>query len=283
MSQLQRHSKTAAFQEWRRQTKASSVGLVPTMGNLHQGHLSLLKEAARHHQAVVLTIFVNPKQFGPKEDFARYPRTLTQDLELIQGMNLQNEVVVFAPETAEEIFPVGYSTQISLGPLTQILCGQSRPGHFDGVTTVVYRLFALVKAQCAYFGQKDFQQLLLIKKMAQDLLLPTQVLGLPIVRDHDGLALSSRNQYLSASERQIGLALPRALQELQEIIIHHGLEQAQKRRLELLTNSHFEYLEIISAQTLLPPGPQERELVIVGALRAGQTRLIDNVLVNLKQ
>src|SRR6478736_2052218 len=183
------------------------LGLVPTMGALHAGHLSLVTEARKRASEVALTIFVNPTQFGPNEDFARYPRTLDRDLALCREAGVSH---VFAPE-ASEMYPKGERTRVQVSGLTAALCGPHRPGHFDGVTTIVSKLFAVAGECVAVFGRKDYQQLKVIERMTRDLLLPVEIVGFPTLRDADGLALSSRNAYLSAEERQRALSIPRAL------------------------------------------------------------------------
>src|SRR5229473_80556 len=175
------------------------LALVPTMGYLHEGHTSLIRAARQAAPTVAVTIFVNPAQFGPTEDLARYPRDLEGDLRKAEAAGAS---FVFAPAGPEEMYPSGFQSYVEPGPLAQPLCGARRPGHFRGVCTVVAKLFALSRAECAFFGEKDFQQLLVIRRMAQDLNLGTDVVGRPIVREKDGLALSSRNAYLSPEERR---------------------------------------------------------------------------------
>src|SRR5450432_2149429 len=182
-------------------------GLVPTMGALHAGHMCLVREARARTEVVGVTIFVNPTQFGPNEDFARYPRTLARDLELCREAGVSH---VFAPE-ASEMYPAGERTRVQVSGLTNALCGPHRPGHFDGVTTIVSKLFAVAGACVAVFGRKDYQQLKVIERMTRDLLLPVEIVGLKTLRDSDGLALSSRNAYLTPAERAHALAIPRAL------------------------------------------------------------------------
>src|SRR5450432_787195 len=183
------------------------LGLVPTMGALHAGHLSLVREARSHAAVVGVTIFVNPTQFGPNEDFARYPRTLERDLELCREVGVAH---VFAPD-ASEMYPAGERTRVQVSGLTAALCGPHRPGHFDGVTTIVSKLFAVAGECVAVFGRKDYQQLKVIERMTRDLLLPVEVIGYKTLRDPDGLALSSRNAYLAPEERARALSIPRAL------------------------------------------------------------------------
>jgi pantoate--beta-alanine ligase len=257
------------------------LGLVPTMGALHEGHLSLVREARARASEVAVTIFVNPTQFGPNEDFARYPRTLDQDLELCRGAGVSH---VFAPE-ASEMYPPGECTRVSVRGLRDALCGPHRPGHFDGVTTIVCKLFA-VGGQCvAVFGRKDYQQLKVIERMTRDLLLPVEIVGHRIVRDPDGLALSSRNAYLSADERARALAIPRALSAAANAF------QAGERRVSALRSAALEslaeaglrldYATIADADELLPISDDaltgERALFAVAGFM-GKTRLIDNLV-----
>ncbi|MFI5390670.1 MAG: pantoate--beta-alanine ligase, partial [Bacteriovoracales bacterium] len=199
---------TKQFEIFRKIYDEKSVGFVPTMGNLHKGHLSLAKESLRNNDLTIVSIFVNPKQFCPGEDYEKYPRTLGEDTaqlkELFRSENLMNSekrLAIFAPESIFEIYSPGFSTVISLPMLSNKLCGLNRPGHFDGVSTVVFSLFSLVRPHKAYFGQKDYQQYLIIKKMIEDLRLNIQIVPMPIKRDNDDLAYSSRNQYLSKEER----------------------------------------------------------------------------------
>lgn len=262
----------------------SSPGVVMTMGNLHQGHMSLIEESARQNHITIVTIFVNPKQFGPLEDFDRYPRTLSHDLKMIDelaGQYPTKEFCVFAPQSPTEVYPPHFSTSVSVGQLSRPLCGQSRPGHFDGVATVVCRLLGLTKPGRAYFGQKDYQQTLIIKRMVEDLALPTEIIVCPIVRESSGLALSSRNQYLSAEQKQQALVLYRTLcmikeQTLQGKPLEETMEKARGQ-------APFEYLEALDAQTLGPANPMSASLVVAGAIKIGETRLIDNMILPLPQ
>ncbi|NLG95607.1 MAG: pantoate--beta-alanine ligase, partial [Acetomicrobium flavidum] len=201
--------RTAEMQEisLRLKREGRIIGLVPTMGYLHDGHLSLIKKARRENDIVIMSNFVNPLQFGPKEDFATYPRDLDRDNKLAESAGVD---YVFAP-TTEEMCPQGYYTYDEVkGPITEQMCGKSRPGHFKGVTTVVLKLFLITQPARAYFGQKDAQQAIVIRKMVTDLNVPVKIITCPIIREDDGLALSSRNTYLSSEERLQALALPRA-------------------------------------------------------------------------
>ncbi|MBY0416200.1 MAG: pantoate--beta-alanine ligase [Bdellovibrionales bacterium] len=272
------------FEHYRNQLGLKKIGLVPTMGNLHKGHISLVEKSIDENDITVITIFVNPKQFGPNEDFDKYPRTLDEDLAKISSIALliesQKDIVVFAPKTNEEIYPEGFSTNISVGEkMTQKLEGRVRPSHFDGVTTVVYRLFSIVKAHTAYFGQKDVQQCLIINKMVRDLDIPVKIHIMPIVRNAEGLALSSRNQYLIGKEREEALILPQTILKIEKLI---RTKQDYKIFVsEALKDKRWDYLEILDAKNLEAPNDKTEELVIVAAFRSGTTRLLDNILLPL--
>lgn len=262
--------------------KNKSLGLVPTMGNLHLGHLSLLNQSVLENDVSVITIFVNPTQFGPNEDFNKYPRTLDQDLNLIESIALKlndsKEIIVFGPESIAEIYPDGFSTSISVGEIKTILCGKFRPTHFDGVTTVVYKLFQIINPKKAYFGQKDYQQCVVIKKMVKDLEIKIHIKVMPIIRNHDGLALSSRNQYLSDKEKEEGLKLYKSINKIKELILEN--KNYQSFLSECLTDTRFDYLEVLNADDLTAPSKETKILVIVGAFRIGSTRLLDNMLID---
>jgi pantoate--beta-alanine ligase len=223
---------------------------------------------------------VNPKQFGPNEDYHQYPRTLDQDVTKIANLNLNSKIIIFAPNDIKEIYPDNFSTSISVGKITQILCGKFRPTHFDGVTTVVYRLFKIAKATNAYFGQKDFQQCVIIKKMVNDLEIPIALHIMPIVRDLDDLALSSRNQYLSCQQREDARHLPRTLMNI-ESIINQNKSPTSMIETELQQNMAWDYLEVLDTKDLTPPTQQTKEVVIIGAYRLGTTRLLDNRVVKI--
>ncbi|MBF0360034.1 MAG: pantoate--beta-alanine ligase [Oligoflexia bacterium] len=262
------------------------IGFVPTMGNLHQGHISLLEEALNNHKVIFFSIFVNPKQFAPNEDYSKYPRTLREDLEKIERAcerdckDKNTQVVVFAPEDGVgEVFPKGYATSISVGGrISEILCAKSRPNHFAGVTTVVYRLFAMIRPTVAYFGMKDYQQMLIVKKMTEDMLLDIIIKGMPIVRDNDGLALSSRNAYLTAEERKVALILPKTLNEIKKLILESESELEKFISDKLLQDKRWDYLQVLNANDLQPLN-REKEIIALGAFRVGNTRLIDNLLI----
>jgi len=266
----------------------SAIGLVPTMGNLHEGHLSLVEKSLQENPVTIVTIFVNPKQFGPNEDFDSYPRTLENDCELLKKLLEKypsQSLVVYSPADNSEIYPKGFKTTISVGKITNILCGADRPGHFDGVTTVVYRLFSISKADKAYFGQKDYQQVKVIQRMVDDLSLNIKLEMIPISRDEDGLARSSRNQYLSTQQRQEGLTLPNTLILIENILaenswLNSGVE-INKILETALSDSRWQYIEILDAQTLEEVSDKTNEVVLAGAFKVGKTRLIDNRLVRI--
>jgi len=253
------------------------LGLVPTMGFLHAGHQSLIRFAAQRAQTVAATIFVNPTQFGPNEDLVRYPRDLDGDLKKCGEAGAK---FVFAPRSPEEIYPLGFQTYVEPGALAGPLDGKSRPGHFRGVCTVVAKLFAMSRAEMSFFGEKDFQQLAVIRRMARDLDFSTEVIGCPIVREPDGLAMSSRNSYLSAEERPRAVALSRAIARVQE---RHANGVRELAKLELFARHELEkaelridYAEIRSADDLEIPAEAGGDARLFLAAFLGKTRLIDN-------
>lgn len=272
-----RHEIAAARRTGRR------VAFVPTMGNLHAGHLRLAQVARERAQFVVVSIYVNPMQFGPKEDFAAYPRTPDDDQRALAGAGAD---LLFMP-TTEEIYPRGLAAQtiVDVPQLGEILCGAFRPGHFRGVTTVVNRLFNLVQPDVAVFGKKDYQQLKVIRLMASDLGMPIEIVGVETMRETDGLAMSSRNHYLRPDERKLAPRLYAVLCDLRDEIARQGSIpwEAEATGMERLQRMGFrtEYVSIVRQQDLAPPTRNDRELVILGAGWLGRTRLIDNVEVNL--
>lgn len=259
-----------------------TIGLVPTMGALHAGHASLIRAARRETGFVVVTIFVNPAQFGPNEDLARYPRPLERDLEVCRAEGVD---LVFTPEPAT-VYPPGFTTYVEVHGLQDVLCGASRPGHFRGVATVVLKLFNMVDPDVAYFGQKDAQQARLIQQMAHDLNVPVRLRICPIVREADGLALSSRNQYLDANQRRQAVVLFAALGEAQ-LCIQAGersaavLTQHIRARLKSAPDARTDYIAIVDAATLQPLGHLAGRVLIALAVYFGSTRLIDNLLIDL--
>ena len=252
------------------------IAFVPTMGALHDGHSSLLHEARRAADVSVLSIFVNPLQFGPAEDLARYPRTLDADVARAEVAGVD---VLYLP-TPAVMYPPGFQTTIEVAEVTRDLDGASRPGHFAGVATVVCKLFSAVRPHVAIFGQKDYQQLQVVRRMTHDLDLGVEVAGMPIVRDSDGLALSSRNVYLSADERVRALALPRALDAV-KAAFDGGARDATSLLAEarsLLEGVALDYLELRDATTLAPVQLASAPVVVLVAARVGKTRLIDNLV-----
>ncbi len=263
--------------------EGKDIGLVPTMGNLHAGHIALVEQAAQRTGFVVASIFVNPLQFGPNEDLASYPRTLADDQKKLLDAGCD---LLFAP-SVEEMYPQGMQSQtiVHVSGVSEGLCGASRPGHFDGVATVVTKLFQMVQPDLAIFGQKDFQQMAVIRTLVRDLNIPVQILGMPTVRAEDGLALSSRNGYLSPEERAIAPQLYRTLQWLGEEVRGGRRDYAQLcgEGRQRLTDAGFrpDYLDICQADSLRPAQPDDRHLVIAAAAYLGNTRLIDNLEVEL--
>lgn len=253
------------------------IGFVPTMGYLHAGHEALIRRAREECDLVVVSIFVNPTQFGPSEDFERYPRDLAHDTELCERAGAS---LIFHPEV-REVYPRGGSTWVDLEGLTDIACGAARPGHFRGVTTVCCKLFNIVRPDRAYFGEKDFQQLQVIKRMVRDLFMPLTIVGVPTVREPDGLALSSRNSYLTPSERQAARIVPRLWHLAQEIVEHGELDAtAIIKSLEEAASAQpvasLEYAVIVEPATLTPMRVLTQEGRLLLAVRIGKTRLIDN-------
>ncbi|AYC31669.1 pantoate--beta-alanine ligase [Pseudomonas cavernae] len=265
--------------------EGKGIGLVPTMGNLHAGHVALVEKAVQRVDFVVASIFVNPLQFGPNEDLASYPRTLAADQEklLEAGCDL-----LFAP-SVEEMYPQGMHSQtlVSVSGVSAGLCGASRPGHFDGVATVVTKLFHMVQPDLAAFGQKDFQQLAVIRTLVRDLNMPIQILGVPTVRAEDGLALSSRNGYLSAEQRAVAPSLYRCLSQMATSIKagERAYPQLIASAKGTLAQAGFrpDYLEICQADSLRPATAEDRQLVIAAAAFLGTTRLIDNLTLDLEE
>jgi pantoate--beta-alanine ligase len=256
------------------------LGFIPTMGALHRGHASLVQAAQAQCSPVVVSIFVNPKQFGPNEDFQKYPRTLESDRAVLDKLGVD---YLFAPPR-EEIYPQGFRTTIDVEGLSTRLEGRSRPGHFQGVATVVLKLFEIVQPRFAFFGRKDAQQSRIIQQMAADLNLDTEVVVAPIIREPDGLALSSRNAYLSAADRHAATSLHRSLEAIrQEIAAGEGaaarLIVSARRVLDSEPGVKIDYVEIVDAETLEPvPSLRGRCFIVIAAL-VGKTRLIDNALI----
>jgi pantoate--beta-alanine ligase len=268
----------AAIRGWR--AKGQSVGFVPTMGNLHAGHQSLIKLARERTERVVASVFVNPTQFGPNEDFERYPRTLVQDQAVLAEQDCD---LLFAPDVAT-MYPYGaeHSVSVRVPRITDTLEGAHRPGHFDGMATVVCKLFNLVQPDLAVFGQKDFQQLKVIERMVRDLSLPVKVVAAPILRADEGLALSSRNQYLSAEERARAPLLHDTLLKMRELLNQgHAWQAVEQTAAARLQRAGFvpDYAVVRRAEDLAEPVDAQRDgLIALVAARLGNTRLIDNLL-----
>jgi pantoate--beta-alanine ligase len=258
-------------------TAGKSVALVPTMGALHEGHISLIRQARELADAVLVTIFVNPRQFGPKEDFDKYPRTLEQDSKKVSEAGA---AILYAPET-QDLYPDGYSTNISPGPLGEILCGKSRPGHFDGVATVVTKLLLRTLPHVAIFGEKDYQQLCIIRRVVSDLDIAVDIESAPTLRESDGLAMSSRNAYLSKQEREIAPRLFEVLTQAKEAIASNSMpvKEALVQGIAALTQAGFkvDYLELRAADTLDTIDTHESDARLLAAAWLGTTRLIDNI------
>ena len=270
----------ANLRQWRVQQQGS-VALVPTMGNLHEGHLTLVKRAQQHADVVVVSIFVNPMQFGANEDLDSYPRTLEQDCPALEALGVN---AVFTPQV-EDMYPRGMDqqTRIEVPGISDILCGANRPGHFVGVATVVCKLFNMVQPQFAVFGEKDFQQLQVIRLMTQDLSLPIDIIGEPTARAETGLALSSRNGYLSESQREQAAVIYRTLAGIAEKInAGTSVEAARQWAVTELETAGFaiDYVEIRNANDLQPASATSGRLVALIAAKLGSTRLIDNLVIN---
>jgi pantoate--beta-alanine ligase len=257
------------------------IGFIPTMGTLHAGHLSLIEVARRDQAFVVVSIFVNPTQFGPGEDFSRYPRDTEGDLNKCRAAGVD---LAFLPST-DQMYPPDASTTVHVVHLTETLCGPHRPGHFDGVTTVVAKLLNIVQPDAAYFGQKDAQQLAVIRRMVRDLNVPVRIVGCPTMREPDGLAMSSRNAYLSPEDRRLAQRIHRALAEAQQQI-EAGERDAGKicatmrRTLDAPGRLWIDYASVVDAETMQPVQQIERPVLVAVAARIGETRLIDNVSVD---
>lgn len=259
-----------------------SIGFVPTMGYLHKGHVSLAEASVKENDFTVMSIFVNPTQFGPNEDFNKYPRDLKRDIEIATDAGVD---VIFAP-TPQEMYPEGYKTYVNVEDITDVLCGQSRKGHFKGVATVVNKLFNIIEPDRAYFGQKDAQQVIVLKKMVNDLNMNLEIVTCPIVREQDGLAMSSRNVYLDAQQRKASLVLSRSLFGAQKMVKDGERSKAAVMKyivseIEGEKLANIDYIEIRNAQTLGETERIEGSVLIAMAVRFGTTRLIDNAIVEV--
>lgn len=259
-----------------------TIGFVPTMGFLHEGHLSLVNMSVQHNDYTIMSIFVNPTQFGPNEDFERYPRDMERDLRLAESSGVD---VVFAP-SINEMYPDGYKTYVNVEGITEVLCGKARPGHFRGVTTVLTKFFNIIEPHRAYFGQKDAQQAAVIMKMVRDLNMNIEIITCPIVREEDGLAKSSRNVYLSPEERKSAVILSKSLAEAEELIKKGEINGDKIKkiiidRIESERNTVIDYIEVVNADTLESIDEIDGQVLIALAVKFGNTRLIDNIIVEV--
>ncbi|MEP9411046.1 MAG: pantoate--beta-alanine ligase [Candidatus Brocadia sp.] len=258
----------------------ATIGFVPTMGALHEGHLSLIRQAKRENAMVVVSIFVNPLQFGKNEDFNHYPRMFDDDCKLLAHEGVD---IVFHPDTAE-MYPEGFCTSVIPGHLENTLCGKSRPGHFRGVAVIVLKLFNLIKPDIAYFGQKDFQQTVIIKRVVSDLNVDVTIKVLPTIRDRDGLALSSRNTYLSETEKKDALCLYKALTKAQSMV-SAGIQDAEsivqemEKIIHTAKSATIDYISLVNPETLEDVSKVRSGDVAALAVRIGKTRLIDNMII----
>jgi len=265
-------------------TEKKTIGFIPTMGALHEGHLSLIRRSKKENDVTVVSIFVNPIQFGPREDFKQYPRDLEGDLKKLSSLGVE---VVFVPDE-KEMYPEGFSTIINVGSIGEILCGATRKGHFNGVATVVTKLFNIVMPDRAYFGQKDYQQTVVIKKLVRELNFDIDIVVCPTVREPDGLAMSSRNSYLTESDRKVAPILYRALKHGKELMLSKGIDDPLyiKKEMEELIKSEpladIEYIEIVDPQSLESVKEIKAPVVICLAVKIRNTRLIDNMIVEKK-
>lgn len=266
------------------QSEGKTIGFVPTMGFLHAGHLALMEKARMENDVLVTSVFVNPTQFGPGEDFEAYPREPQRDAALMTSVGVD---LAFMPSAAE-LYPKGYVTYVEVeGEITQQLCGKSRPGHFKGVTTIVSKLFNLVQPDRAYFGMKDAQQLAVLQRMTADLNMPVTIVPCPIVREADGLALSSRNVYLSVEQRQEALALSQSLKKAQ-VAVQNGVRDPQlildliAERLSQAKGARVDYASVVDAGTLMPVDRLKSKILVALAVYFGKTRLIDNVILEVE-
>lgn len=261
------------------QAEGKTIGLVPTMGALHQGHLSLLAQAAQNTDVVISTIFVNPTQFNDPKDLEKYPRPIEQDIQKLTAAGCD---ILFNPEVSE-MYADNEQWHLNIGELEHLLEGKFRPGHYQGVTQVVFKLFDIVKPDVAFFGQKDYQQFMVISKMVALLHIPVKLTMCPILRDADGLAMSSRNVHLSVTERQQALVLSKALFWLKDNFDHTKITQLQEEAAAIIKQQEgieLEYLEIADGETLHPAKQNSKTFVALVAARAGKTRLIDNVILS---
>lgn len=263
-------------------SKGMTIALVPTMGYLHEGHLSLVRFAVDTADSVVVSIFVNPSQFGPNEDFARYPRDMERDKALLEAEGVD---ILFCPDP-DDMYPDGFKTWVEVEGLSNIMCGASRPGHFRGVATVVCKLFNIIRPDRAVFGEKDFQQLAIIRRMVKDLNMPVEVAGCPIVRERDGLAMSSRNIYLDPEERRIAVCLFEALKLAEDLVkkgecLAERIMDEVKKHILSRPKTKIDYIFLGDPETLGPVDTiKDRPVLLALAVWVGGTRLIDNTILN---
>jgi len=267
----------------KRGLQGDSIGFVPTMGALHAGHLSLIRRCRKENDFTVVSIFVNPTQFSPREDYRKYPRNLIQDARACQEEGVD---IIFFPD-AKDMYPKPFRTFVEVEGLSELLCGHFRPGHFRGVTTVVAKLFQIVQPDIAYFGQKDAQQAIIIRKMVEDLSMPVQIKVMPIVRERDGLALSSRNQYLNASERKDAVVLHQALNLAKDSLRRRETDasrviQSMRTLIQKKKSARVDYISIVDLQNLKPLKKIRGKALVALAVWIGKTRLIDNAIVKLR-
>ncbi|MCM8802696.1 MAG: pantoate--beta-alanine ligase [Candidatus Omnitrophica bacterium] len=259
--------------------KGKVIGFVPTMGYLHKGHISLIRRAKEECDFVVVSIFVNPTQFGPSEDYNRYPRDIERDKKILQDEKVD---LLFVPEVSE-IYPEGYKTFVNVEKYSEILEGKFRPGHFRGVCTIVLKLLNIVQPDKSYFGWKDAQQLIIIKKMVEDLNIPVEIVGCETIREDDGLACSSRNVYLNREQREKALCLYKALKRIEEMIKKENVNDCEKliaegeKVIKKEGGVELQYLEIVRISDLLPVEKIEKDVIVLGAIKIGDVRLIDNL------
>jgi pantoate--beta-alanine ligase len=267
---------------WRR--AGDDIGLVPTMGALHAGHDSLVSRARRENQRVIVSIFVNPKQFGPHDDFEKYPRPFEQDRARLEALGVD---AIFHPPV-DQIYPAAFKTRVDPGPLGEVLEGESRPGHFGGVLTVVLKLLNLTQPKRAYFGQKDFQQVVLVRQLVRDFALPVRIVVVPTVREADGLAMSSRNAYLDATQRRVAPVVRQALTEAAGAFTvgetrPTELERLTRDRLAVASGVVVDYVAVVDETTLSRPQQASPGSVLAVAVKLGSTRLIDNVVLGAER
>lgn len=265
---------------FRLRAEGKTIGCVPTMGCFHEGHLSLMREARKRCDVLQVSIFVNPPQFGPGEDLEKYPRDMERDVHLAEEIEVD---YLFVP-SVEEMYPESYSTYVEVEGMTETLCGKARPGHFKGVATVVVKLLTIMMPHFAFFGQKDGQQLAVIKRLVRDLNLPVAVVGLPIVREADGLPMSTRNEYLGPEEREHATVLNKALSYARGMILSGERDAARiagesRMRVASEPGVEVEYFEVVSTESMQPVSEIDGEVMIATAARVGPARLIDNLLV----